>query len=124
MVKYLNETSKSFRYDKIQQAIEENIHKLAEKYIEENGNEVVTEDGVAKISDEKLTDIAYIHACEEFLDMVDKYFCNKELYWIVDIMLSDNFDNTPHPDNPYAVKKQKPDIMADLTPFGIMFNVK
>ena len=125
MPKYLNEVNKNYRYDKIQQAIEECIHRLADEYMEKNNDARVSDFGTEYTpSEETLTDEAYEHACEQFLSKIDDVFGSQELYWIIDLMLSENFECTPHPRNPYTVRKTKPSIMAELTPFGLMFNTK
>lgn len=130
MTKYLNETSKEVRYDKIQSAIEEQIHKLADEYTEKHGTlRVDDEHGEYRISETQLDDEAYEWACSELLDRIDNTISNDELYWIVDVMLNENFGHEPHPKNPYAVRKKtvpslEPTLTAELTPFGIMFNIK
>lgn len=124
MGKYMSETAKNVRYDKIQEAIEAEVHRLADEYKFDNGEYREGERGIRKISEEKLDDEAYQYACEKILSIIDENFKNKEIYWIIDVMLQENFDNEPHPDNPYAIRKKNHSIDAELTPMGIMFNVK
>ena len=115
MTKYLSETSKSFRYEKIQEALEKKVHELAEAYI-----------GCHQGQDEaKLDDEAYTIACKVMMDKVEKIMEDRELYWIFDIMLQESFGHEPSQDNPYAIrKKPEPRLEAELTPMGIMFNIK
>ena len=130
MTKYLNETSKSFRYEKIQEAIENKIHKLADEYKDQNGTKRIDDEhGAYEITEEKLDDEAYDWACDELLDRIDNSINDDELYWIVDIMLQENFGHEPNERNPYAVRQKtvppmEPQMEAELTPFGIMFNIK
>jgi len=133
MGKYMSETAKDVRYDKIQAAIESQIHKLADQY-RETADRVRCdhdEDGnwhEWHVSETQIDDESYEWACEKLLEKIEDTFDDEELYWIVDIMLEENFDHKACSNNPYAVhkteQKKESKIGAELTPFGIMFNIK
>ena len=122
-MKYLNEVAKSSRYEKIHESVENQIHKLSENYIQENGTKRV-EDNHGEIreyelTEEKLDDEAYEYACEKFMRNVEDTFGSGDIYWIFEIMLADSFDYTPSKENPYAVRK--PTVKVGIAVLGFPY---
>lgn len=121
------ENGKSYRYEKIEQAIVERIHSLADKYRENAERVRVDHDEDGRwhewtVSESQIDDEAYTDACEKFMDRIDD-LGSEELYWTMEIILSDNFDYEPSQRNPYAIRKPKAiEVSSDeeINPFKLM----
>lgn len=129
MGKYLNETSKSARYDHFESAIIDRIQNIADEYMSQNGTHRVEDNHGEcqeyELTEEQLIDEADNHAIREFLDMIDTHIGNDQFYWLAEIIISENFDWTPSTKNPFAVrKKEDSQLTASMSPYGIMFNIK
>lgn len=107
----VTESSKSYRYEKIADAITERVHKLADLY---------------KVSDPSKNSIefdneAYAWACQKQMKDIRATFGDGPLYWIVEIILQDSFDYQPEYRNPYALHKRKePDMEIIINPYKLM----
>ena len=126
-MKYLTETSKAARYDKIVDGVEKAIHKIAEDYIYDNGDTRIEDDHgdchTYRLSEEQLDNEAYEYAFEEFLSGVEELFGAEEVYWIIEIILQDLFEYEPSKRNPYAIRKSKGNMSVNLAPYGISVNI-
>ena len=122
------ENSKSYRYDRIEQAVVERIHTLADRYRESAERVRADHDEEGRwhewtVSESQIDEEAYQDACQKFMDSVDDSMGSDELYWIFEIMLTDNFDYTPSQRNPYAIRKPnaiETDPEAPINPYKLM----
>lgn len=84
---------KMFRYDKIEKSIVESVNKIAASYFKTNPN---------KIEDEaRRDDNAYAYACKVVANKMS--VISKDMGYIAEIIIADNFDFTPQKKNPYVV---------------------
>lgn len=114
----VQESSKSYRYEKMCEAIINRIHKIADKKAEdirfESGfkNEIIEE--------EEIDVQAYEYACKEFMKFIEGLAGQDELYWLVEIILEDAFDYTPSQRNPFAVRKISAEKSKVINPYKMM----
>lgn len=97
----VTENSKSYRYEKIEEATVEKIHQIADEYIEKSKK--------GKNEDE-LYQEAYQYACNTLIERIGSAFGQGDMFWIYEIILEENFDYYPTAKNPYAVRKPRKDI--------------
>ena len=126
-MKYMSETTKSARYEKIHEAVEKTIHRLAEQYIQEHGTHRIEDDHGQireyELSEEKLDEEAYDVSCERFMQSIENSIGNEDIYWIFEIMLADSFGYIPNKENPYAVRK--PTVSVGISVLGFPYvNIK
>ena len=122
-MKYMSESSKSARYEKIHEAVEKTIHNLAEKYIQDHGTHRIEDDhGQIReydLTEDKLDEEAYNEACDTFMKSIEDAIGNEEIYWIFEIMLADSFGYIPNKENPYAVRK--PTVSVGISVLGFPY---
>lgn len=91
--KMITETSKSYRYEKIEESIINTIHGLADRYRE--------------ITSEEDDNIIYQYACSKFIELIKAITFDKDLAWTFEIIISENFDYEPTDGNPFRLKTIK-----------------
>lgn len=110
-IRMVTESVKSYRYEKIESAIVERVHELADNYKEKIG-----------CFDEEKDQEAYSAACQVLMDNVATAFGKGEMYWIYEVILQESFDYEPSQRNPYAIRKPKDDIEEShiMDPYKLM----
>lgn len=110
-IRMVTESVKSYRYEKIESAIVESVHELADKYKEKIG-----------CCDEEKDQEAYTNACNMLMEDIAKAFGNREMYWIYEVILQESFDYEPSQRNPYAIRKPKEKIEEShiIDPYKLM----
>ena len=107
----VTESSKSYRYEKIADAITERVHQLADLYKASNTNNEVKD----------IDQESYNWACQKQMKDIKATFGDGPFYWIVEIILQDSFDYQPEYRNPYALHKRKePDMEIRINPYKLM----
>ena len=84
---------KVFRYDKIENSIVESVNKIALGYAKSNPNHIVDE--------MMLDDASYKYACKVVISKMN--VVSRDLGYIAEIIIADNFDYIPQKTNPYAL---------------------
>jgi len=84
---------KAFRYDKIEKSIVDSVNKIALSYAKCNPKLIADE--------EKLDDDSYGYACKLVVNKMS--VLSKDMGFITEIIIADNFDYTPQKNNPYVV---------------------
>ena len=97
----VTEGSKSYRYDKLEEALVLKVHTIADAYkekIKENKPE------------NELDQEAYSYACNTLMERIGSAFGQGDTFWIYEIILEEYFDYEPSARNPYALRKPRKDF--------------
>ena len=84
---------KVFRYDKIEKSIIDSVNKIAFGYSKSNPNHITDE--------VLLDDAAYSYACKVVVNKMS--VLSKDIGYITEIIVADNFDYVPQKKNPYVL---------------------
>lgn len=109
----VTENSKSYRYGKLEEALIEKVHNIADSY-----KDKVKEDK----TEQELDQEAYTYACNTIMERIGSAFGQGDTFWIYEIILEESFDYEPSQRNPYAVRKPKSDINEEhlIDPYKLM----
>lgn len=115
------ESVKSYRYDKMCEAITENIHRMADINISKIKEDNWNIDG-EEMDEEELDQKAYTKACNDLINTIKATCGEAELYWLVELILEDSFDYIPSKRNPFAVRRPTDKNDRPLNPYKMMIN--